>query len=44
MTAELGPEIPDYKREDNVDLEPSGAEVEQLVADIESDLQAELQI
>ena len=43
MTAELGPEIPGYKREDNVvDLEPSGAEVEQLVADIESDLQAEL--
>ena len=43
MTAEFGPEIPRYKREDNVvDLEPSGAEVEQLVADIKSDLQAEL--
>ena len=43
MTADLGPEIPGYKRDDDVvELEPSGAEIDVLLADIAGDLEAEL--
>ena len=43
MTADLGPEIAGYKRGDDVvDLEPSGAEIDVLLADISDDLEAEL--
>ena len=35
MTSDLGPEIAGYRRNDDVvDLEPSGEEVEELIAEL----------